>query len=174
MFQLGAWPLPVQKVVDNLRAGIPTSQQAMSSSPSAGLASGEAPFSTSCLSWWIEAAELGLESQLCECGVPAPSAGQVQGCVWLPAGRHSTSLSHWDTCEGSSPSAEQVFARRLCWDFLRAQAMHAWSETHWDCCLGLQKGSCFHFLTLSLLWRGCKICSQILPHPWTIRPGVRD
>lgn len=80
----------------------------------------------------------------------------------------------WHTCEGSSLSAEQVFARRLCWDFLRAQAMHAWSEIHWDCCLGLQKGSCFHFLTLSLLWRSCKICSQILPHPWTIRPGVRD
>lgn len=54
---------------------------------------------------------------------PAPLMRQVQGlCSCQLAGTEPP----WR--KGSSPRAEQVFSRRLCWDFLRDQAMHALSE----------------------------------------------
>lgn len=66
LFQLGAWPLPVQEVLDNLRVAIPTSQQDTSSSTSAGWVMGEAPLYRPCLSSWTEPAEAKLEAQLWE------------------------------------------------------------------------------------------------------------
>lgn len=54
-------------------------------------------------------------------GSPAPLMRQVQGWVWSQLAGTAPLC-----CKGSSPRAEQVFGRKLCWDFLRAQAMRAW------------------------------------------------
>lgn len=71
---------------------------------------------------------------------PAPLMRQVQGWVWSQLADTAPPC-----CKGSSPRAEQVFGRRLCWDFLRAQAMRAWVRSirvvAWLC----RRGAVFTF-----------------------------
>lgn len=103
-------------------------------------------------------------------------------CPWcwvgagLPAGRSTEPLHQCCMQHGQLSSAEQVFYGRLSRDFLWTQQIHTRSESY-ECSadgVGLQERNHFHFLTLSLLWRDCKNCSQILPHPLMIRPGVQE